>query len=207
MPATDTVQIYLATPHAFTLPDFAKTLANVLDNTPVACLRLGLASNDASELGRAADQLREICHARDVAIVIEDHYRLVKPHGLDGVHLTSGAQHIRDTRRELGTEAIIGAYCGNSRHNGMTAGEIGADYISFGPISDTALGDGTIAPVELFQWWSEMIEIPVVAEGNLTVETIAAIKDHIDFLTVGPEIWQADQGPVAALETLVNALQ
>ncbi|MEE9454113.1 MAG: thiamine phosphate synthase [Paracoccaceae bacterium] len=207
MPASDPVQIYLATPPAFTLSDFAGTLVDVLSKTPIACLRLGLASTDASELGRAADQLREICHARDVAIVIEDHYRLVKPHGLDGVHLTSGAQHIRDVRRELGADAIIGAYCGNSRHNGMTAGEIGADYISFGPISDNALGDGTIAPVELFQWWSEMIEIPVVAEGNLTPATIAAIKDHIDFLTVGPEIWNAAEGPVLALETLMNSLQ
>ena len=89
----------------------------------------------------------------------------------------------------------------------MTAAEIGTDYISFGPIGDSALGDGSVADNELFQWWSEMIEVPVVAEGNATPDAIASVKDHVDFLTVGAEVWNAKEGPVAALQAIISQLK
>lgn len=203
---TDTAQIYLATPKAFEPAEFAKELAKVLDAVPVMCVRISLASTDERDLGQAADQLREVCHARDVAIVIDDHYRMVKTHGLDGVHFTNGSQNVREARKELGADAIIGAYCGESRHTGMTAAEIGADYVAFGPISPSALGDGSVADAGLFAWWSEMIEVPVVAEGNATVEALENVKDHIDFLTVGDEIWAANEGAIVALTSIVANL-
>ena len=206
MSNADHAQIYLATPAAFELSEFNTQLAELLDEYPVVCVRIALKSDDPVELGRAADLLRETCHARDVAIVIDNHYRMVKRHGLDGVHLTDGAKHVRDARKELGDDAIVGAYCGDSRHNGMTAAEIGTDYISFGPLSDDGtLGDGTVAGAELFQWWSEMIEVPVIAEGAVTPETLTAIKDHIDFVTLGNEVWSA-QEPMVNMEKFMNLL-
>lgn len=202
MPEIDSAQIYLATPQAFDLAEFSASLAEVLDAIPVACLRISMATKDEGTLSKAADTLREICHARDVAIVIDDHYRMVKTHGVDGVHLTDGARHVRDARAELGQDAIVGAFCGTEKHQGMTAGEIGTDYISFGPIGDSALGDGSVAGADLFQWWSEMIEIPVIAEGSISAENLLSIKDHIDFLTLGTEIWAAPEGPVVALKKM-----
>jgi len=216
MSEPDSAQIYLTTPQSFDLQEFAPQLEAVLKAVPVICVRISLTTTDERELSQAADRLREICHASDVAIVIDDHYRMVKiddhyrmvkTHGLDGVHLTSSSRHVREARTELGNDAIVGAYCGNSKHAGMTAAEIGTDYISFGPIGDSALGDGSVADAELFQWWSEMIEIPVVAEGNATSEAITAVKDHIDFLCVGSEIWSAPEGAVAALQAIIAKLQ
>ena len=164
-----------------------------------------MASNDQKQLARAADFLREICHAKDVAIVIDDHFRMVETHGLDGVHLSDGSRSIREARKLLGADAIIGAYCGG-RHAGMTAAEIGVDYVSFGPLKDDgALGGGEIAASDLFQWWSEMIEVPVVAEGGTDAESITAIKDSTDFICVGDEIWQSDD-PHAALKELLKLL-
>ena len=207
MSEPDSAQIYLTTPQSFDLQEFAPQLKAVLAAVPVICVRISLTTTDERELSQAADRLRQICHASDVAIVIDDHYRMVKTHGLDGVHLTSSSRHVREARTELGNDAIVGAYCGNSKHAGMTAAEIGTDYISFGPIGDSALGDGSVADAELFQWWSEMIEIPVVAEGNATSEAITAVKDHIDFLCVGSEIWSAPEGAVAALQAIIAKLQ
>ena len=206
MSETDSAQLYLTTPQSFDLAEFAPKLEKVLDAVPVICVRISLSTTDERELSQAADRLREICHARDIAVVIDDHYRMVKTHGLDGVHLNSSSRHVRDARDELGKDAIVGAYCGTSKHAGMTAAEIGTDYISFGPITSSVLGDGAVADAELFQWWSEMIEVPVVAEGGLTDEAIAAVKDHIDFLTVGAEIWSAEEGPVAALQAITAKL-
>ena len=203
--ALDRPQIYLITPAAFDVDTFPAQLSAVLDAHEIACVRLALATKDEETLGRAADACREVCHARDVAIVIDSHVALAERHGLDGVHLTDGARTIRKVRKTLGDDAIVGTYCGASRHDGMTAGEIGADYIAFGPVGDTDLGDGTKAEKELFAWWSEMIEVPVVAEGALTVDIVRDLTSVTDFFAVGEEIWTTDD-PVAALGAMIAVM-
>lgn len=198
-------QIYLITPADFELSTFSADLARVLDAHPVACVRLAMASHDEDRLCRASDALREVTIARDVALVIDRHIMLVERLGLDGVHLTDGARSMRKARTELGPDAIVGAHCAASRHDGMTAGEAGADYISFGPVGDTPLGDGTVAERDLFEWWSMMIEVPVVAEGALDTDLVTALAPVTDFFGIGDEIWQGDD-PVAALKALTAPL-
>lgn len=201
----DIPQIYLVTPPNFELTDFGAQLAAVLDAYPIACLRLSLASRDEDDLSRAADHLREIVHARDIPLVISEHIKLVERLGLDGVHLLDGSRSVRKTRSDLGGDAIIGCFCANSRHDGMNAGEMGADYISFGPVGATSLGDGSRAEDDVFAWWSQMIELPVVAEGALTFADIERLAPITDFFSIGEEIWRKDD-PVAALKTLLSPL-
>ncbi len=199
-------QIYLITPPDFELSSFCPQLQGVLSAHDIACVRLALAGRDEDRICRAADACREITHAHDVALVIDTHLMLVDRLGLDGVHLSDGARSVRKARKELGDDAIVGAFCSQSRHEGLTAGEAGADYISFGPAGVSALGDGAQAAPELFQWWSEMIELPVVAEGALDRDTLRQLAPMTDFFGVGDEIWRKDD-PAAALSELLSALK
>lgn len=194
----DLPQLYLITPPDPVLDSFPALLNRVLDAAPVACLRLSMATADEDRIARMADALRQIAHDRDIALVIDRHAMLVERLGLDGVHLPDGSRAVAKLRKSLGEDAIIGTYCGDSRHDGMTAGEMGADYVSFGPVGATTLGTGTQAQLELFQWWSEMIEVPVVAEGALSADSVRALAPIADFLAFGDEIWSADD-PAAAL--------
>lgn len=205
MADADRPQIYLITPPAFDLAPFAERLKSLLDAHDIACIRLSLAAKDEDALSRAADALREVAHARDVAIVVENHVLLADRLGLDGVHLTDTRKNIRKLREEMGADAIIGAYCGVTRHDGMNAAEAGADYVSFGPIGTSALGDGTQVDFELFEWWSAMIEVPVVAEGALTVELVEKFGPVTDFFGIGTEIWAAEDAS-AALKALLQPL-
>lgn len=205
MSQTERPQTYLITPPEFDLDTFPDRLAAVLDGAEVACLRLALATRDEDRLARASDALREVAHARDVALVIESHLMLVARHGLDGVHLTDGARTVRHARKELGADAIVGAFCRASRHDGMTAGEAGADYVAFGPIGPSPLGDGKLADYDLFDFWSEAIEVPVVAEGALTEALVARFAPVTDFFAIGEEIWRHDD-PLKALKALLAPL-
>ena len=196
----DAPQLYLMTPAGAQASALGPMLAEVMDRVAPACLRIrGGAEED--ELGRLADMAREIAHARDVAVVIDDHVKLALRHGLDGVHLNDGAKAVRYARKELGDDAIVGAFCGTSRHEGMNAAEAGADYVAFGPVSDSALYRGDPVELELFQWWSEMIEVPVVAEGAITRELITQLTPITDFIALGPEIW-TQEDPAATLALL-----
>ncbi|MFC6638082.1 thiamine phosphate synthase [Sulfitobacter sp. JBTF-M27] len=198
-------QIYLITPPEIELSSFSNDLASVLDAHEVACVRLALATKDEDRLSRAGDALREITHARDVALVISDHLILAERLGLDGVHLSDGARTVRHARKELGEDAIVGCFCGTSRHDGMSAGEAGADYVSFGPVQAGALGDGSFAELDLFQWWSEVIEVPIVAEGGLDEVMIRTLTPFTDFFGISEEIWAQDD-PKSALEKMINAM-
>lgn len=198
MSDAETTQVYLITPSDAELSFYSSTLAAVMDAHPTACVRLGLASEDESTISRHADQMREIAHARDVSAVITTHFRIVDALGLDGVHRVDAAKSLRDIRDELGEDAIIGSHCGTSRHAGMTAGEVGADYVAFGPVSQTALGDGDIAEFETFEWWSQMVELPVIAEGNVTLDIAKTLAPVADFIALGAELWSADD-PVEML--------
>lgn len=201
----DHPQIYLITPGAFELSTYPDQLSRCLDSTEVACLRLSLTTKDEDEIARAADALRPIAHERDIALVIDSHMLLVERLGLDGVHLTDGARSVKKLRKELGEDAIIGSYCHNSRHDGMNAGELGADYVSFGPAGISPLGDGRQAEQDLFEWWSMMIEVPVVAEGHLNAELIKALAPHTDFFGLGDEIWLAED-PAKTLGTFAKIM-
>ena len=201
----DRPQITLITPPAIDLETFPDRLAAVLDSTEIACVRLALAGKDEDMIQRAADACRLVSHARDVAIVIENHMLMVQRLGLDGVHLTDGARQVRYVRKELGSDAIVGAFCGVTRHEGMNAGEAGADYVAFGPIGTTPLGTGEQVEFDLFEWWSQVIEVPVIAEGALTRELIAKFGPVTDFFGIGEEIWTAED-PVQALKDLIAPL-
>lgn len=205
MAADDRPQITLITPPQLSLDTFPDPLSRVLDHTDIACLRLSLATNDEDTIARAADALRLIAHARDIPIVIDRHVMLVERHGLDGVHLMDGARSVRKVRADLGSDAIIGTFCGQTRHEGLSAGEAGADYVSFGPVGASTLGDGKVAELDLFEWWSEIVEVPVIAEGHLTAVLVASFAPHTDFFAIGDEIWGQDD-PVAALTTLLKPL-
>lgn len=193
---TDMPQLYLVTPPEIDA-SFEARLASVLDAHDVACLRLDLATRDEDRILRAADLCRDVAHRFDVPLIITDHAALVEQLGLDGVHL-SDARPLRKLRTDWGPDPIIGASCGISRHDGMNAGEAGADYIAFGPCGPVS---GERAEPELFEWWSQMIELPCVAEGALDLATIETLKEATDFIALGEEIWSHDE-PAIALAAL-----
>jgi thiamine-phosphate pyrophosphorylase len=199
-------RLYLISPPAFA-PGLPDRIAALLDGAEIACVRLALATSAEDDVARAADALRPVCHARDVPLVVADHFRLVPRLGLDGVHLTDGARQVRAVRKALGPDAIVGAFARASRHDGLTAAEIGADYVSFGPVGASGLGDGSTAPPDLFAWWSEMIEVSVVAEGGLTPDLAAALAPIADFLALGDELWSRPDGESAAFADFADRLR
>jgi thiamine-phosphate pyrophosphorylase len=205
MASADRPQITLITPPALDLELFPDRLAAVLDAVPIACLRLSLVSRDEDAILRAADACRQIAYQRDVAVVIESHLLMVRRLGLDGVHLADGARSVRAARKELGADAIVGAFCGTTRHEGISAGEAGADYAAFGPVGQSALGKGEVAAFDLFEWWSEMIEVPCIAEGGLSRDLVETLAPVTDFFAVGEEVWKHDDAS-AALRALMAPL-
>jgi thiamine-phosphate pyrophosphorylase len=200
----NTPRLYLITPPRFELSRLVALVRAAVAHIRIACVRLDAPGAAEADLRTAADALRPICLDADVALVIAEHFRLVAPLGLDGAHVPARA-NLRDVRAAIGKDQILGVDCGTSRHAGLTAAEAGADYVAFRPVAEIGgLGDGAFAPLELFQWWAEMIEIPVVAEGGVNPALAAELAPYADFIAPHLEIWDADD-IVAALKAFPGA--
>lgn len=198
--------IYLVTPEDAAPDALLGPLEAALATGLVACLRLSLASSEEEAWRRAAESLRAVTDAHDVAFVVRDHFRLAVALGLDGVHLSDTRTPVRTARKELGEDRIVGAFAGSSRHQGMVVAEAGADYVSFGPVGNAgALGDGNRAGADVFAWWAEMIETPVVAEGGVTLAEATALKGSVDFVVPETGIWR-EADIAAAVRRYAEAL-
>jgi thiamine-phosphate pyrophosphorylase len=199
--ATDRCRLYLITPPALDPVQFRDTLASVLDAGDVACVQLRLKDVDDDAIRRAADILRPVTQQRDVAFIMNDRPDLADQTGCDGVHVGQEDASYDEARRILGPDAIIGVTCHQSRDLSMTAAEAGADYVAFGAFYPS----GTKSPKhranpEILTWWSELMEIPCVAIGGITVENAPPlIEAGADFLSVVAGVWSYPEGPAAAV--------
>ncbi|CAO3400046.1 thiamine phosphate synthase [Azospirillum palustre] len=202
-------RLYLVTPPALEPAAFAPILAEALDAGDVACVQLRLKDCSEDDIRRACDVLRPIVQERDVAFILNDHPRLAREAGCDGVHVGQTDTPYRDARKIMGNDAIVGVTCHDSRHLAMIAGEEGADYVAFGAFFPTATKTAEYkAEPDLLSWWSELMEVPCVAIGGITAENCAPlVAAGADFLAVVNAVWGHPQGPGAGVRALNAAIE
>lgn len=135
----------------------------------------------------AARALVEMAQAKGAAALIETDARLARSLRADGVHVPvsdAGAAAYAETRSAAAHGALVGLDAGRSRHDAMTAGEAGADYVGFG-IPDFVKDRETAAGrrLDLVSWWAEIFEVPCVAfdvaDGAEAADLAAAGADFI----------------------------
>lgn len=158
----------------------------------------GLASLLASGLvaavtaARREERLATLCRDAGVALLAGE--------GSDGV-LVARAAEVGAIRRRLGTEAIIGAAVGLSRHAAMTAGENGADWVLFGePARAVAAAQAMAA------WWAPLFVLPCAVTGPISAAEVPEIaRAGADFVALPKPVWTAADacaGIVAAVRAL-----
>ena len=203
MTPADGCRLYLITPPHLDAAAFASPLAAALDAGDVACVQLRLKDAADDDIRRAADVLRPLVQDRGVAFLLNDRPDLAKAVGADGVHIGQDDGPYREARRIVGDQAIVGVTCHNSRHLAMEAAEAGADYVGVGAFFPTTTKEARFrAEVEFVQWWSEIMTVPLVAIGGITVDNCPPlIEAGADFLAVSAGVWSHADGPAAAVIT------
>ena len=188
MPPVEPCRLYLVTPKAFEPAAFADQLAAALDAGDIACVRLDLDADDAG-IRHASEHLVPVCQAQDAAFLLAGRPHLVADTGADGTHVDGPIDGLRES---LPGDSILGAGCGLSRHDALVAGDLEADYISFGPAGPEA--------ESIVGWWNQMVVVPSVMEGVEDIEAAArAIEAGADFLALGGTVWDHEGGPARAI--------
>lgn len=199
---SDRCRLYLITPPAFEPKSFADLLRQALDAGDVACLQLRLKNVSDDDIRRAAEVLMPIAQARNAAFIINDRPDLAAELHADGVHIGQDDATYAQARAAVGPNAIVGVTCHDSRHLAIAAAEAGADYVAFGAFFPTATKDArTHADVELIHWWAELMVVPQVAIGGITVDNATPLVEAgADFIAVSSGVWAHSDGPAAAVK-------
>jgi thiamine-phosphate pyrophosphorylase len=182
-------------------------LKGALAGGDVASFQLRLKDMDDDHVRKAVDLLRPIVQGAGTAFILNDRPDLAAELGCDGVHVGQDDMPYAEARRITGPDAIVGVTCHDSRHLAMEAAEAGADYVAFGAFFPTATKEAkTSADPELLRWWSDLMVVPCVAIGGITIANAPALIDAgADFLAVSAGVWEHADGPEAAVRAF-NAL-
>jgi thiamine-phosphate pyrophosphorylase len=204
-----TSQLYLITPPSIAdHAAFARALDDALSAGSVPALQIRLKDVSLDEIRALTRLITPIAHRHGTAVLMNDHVDLVKELRLDGVHVGQSDTPYKEARKRLGTEAMIGVTCHNSRHLAMEAAEAGADYVAFGAFYPTATKTVEhMAELETLTIWQETMEVPCVAIGGITAANAAEVSAAgADFIAVSAAVWTHPDGPAAGVRALLAAL-
>jgi thiamine-phosphate pyrophosphorylase len=194
VPARERCRLYLVATPADP-PAFLADLLAALDGGDVASVELAMIHAAPEAVAAACKVLAPPVRERGVAFLVRDHPEIADAQKLDGVYLKRRRAEMAAVRARLGGDRIVGVYAGCSRHRAMEAGEMGADFVAFGPLFGLE-GHGT----RILAWWDALMVVPSVARGGIDLETAPrAVRAGADFLAVGQAVWRHPEGPREAV--------
>ncbi|HEX4303301.1 MAG TPA: thiamine phosphate synthase, partial [Rhizomicrobium sp.] len=199
-------RLYLATPAVDDPQALAKALPSLLAEADVAAVLLRLEPSDPRTLISRIKLLAPLIQDTGAALLLDGHVDLVARSGADGAHL-SGIAALEEALATLKPDRIAGVGDLATRHDAMTAGELGADYVLFGEPDEHGQRPSTAAIAERLQWWDELFELPSVGFSDALEEVSAFATAGADFILVGDFVWSAPEGPVRVLRVIAEAIR
>ena len=201
-------QIYLISPPKIILSEFILSLKNALSTNLVPVFQLRLKEYSQTDVAKIAKQIQKICKDYNCQLILNDYPNIALDLELDGVHLGKDDAKIAEVRKQVPDYFTIGASCYNSKHKAMQAGEDGANYLAFGAFFPTTTKKiEYYADVDLLQWATELLNLPIVAIGGINTNNCASlVANKADFLAVISFVWQHALGVKEALNQLHLAI-
>lgn len=145
-------------------------------------IQLRMKDSNREELISTGKRIKEECDKYNSLFILDDHVELVNEIGANGVHLGKEDMLIKEARKILGKDKIIGGTANNFEDIVKHFND-GADYIGLGPLRYTNTKK-KLSPVLGFEGYRNIIEkcktqgidIPIYAIGGIRIEDIEELK-------------------------------
>lgn len=198
--------LYLATPVVDDPAPIAASLAEVLAGADVAAVLLRLKETDQRTMISRIKAIAPAVQARGAALLLDGHVELVARAGADGAHLGNLAA-LEDALPSLKPDRIAGVGGLATRHDSMTAGELGADYVLFGEPDGNGQRPSSEAIAERLDWWAELFEPPCIGFAASRDEAYEFARAGADFVLVGDFVWTDPRGAAIALADVERTIK
>ena len=194
--------------------DRNQTRGRDLGSVVETCLAAGLPAVQVREKDLSASALADLCrrlrastHAAGALLVINDRVDVALAVGADGVQRTAVSLTIPEIREITAKRLRIGASV-HSLAEAEEAEQLGADWITFGPVFDTPSKRAYGAPqgLDRLRAVATAVRVPVVAIGGITPERVRAVRAAgAAGVAVISAILAADE-PAAVTQAFLEAL-
>jgi thiamine-phosphate pyrophosphorylase len=198
VPARPAPRLYLTTPLVDDPASLVGALPALLAAADVAAMLVRLKETDQRTMISRVKALAPIVQNAGAALLLDGHVELVARGGADGAHLT-GTAALEEAMPSLKPDRIAGVGGLTTRHDSMSAGEMGADYVLFGEPDAAGQRPSMQAIAERLDWWAELFEPPCVGFATSSAEAFEFAAAGADFVLVGDFIWADPRGAKAAL--------
>jgi thiamine-phosphate pyrophosphorylase len=140
-----------------------------------------------------AIRLRRLTKDYDATFIINDFPDIAMCTGADGVHLGQDDLPLKEARKIMGRDRIIGIST-HSLEQASEAERDGADYIGFGPVFATLTKDaGRPKGIAMLREIRKQVNIPIVAIGGISLENISSVlQTGVDAVAVASAILRGD---------------
>ncbi len=145
------------------------------------------------EIYEESIRLRRLTKEFNAVFIVNDYADIALAVDADGVHLGQDDLPIREARKIMGRDKIIGIST-HSLEQAIDAEGEGADYIGFGPVFHTITKDaGVPKGTEMLHEIKRQVHIPVVAIGGINLENIRSVLETgVDAVAVASAILKGD---------------
>jgi thiamine-phosphate pyrophosphorylase len=204
-------RLYLATPEVDDPSPLVSSLPDLLAGADIAAVLLRLKMTDQRSMISRAKALAPPIQNAGAALLLDGRdlnhqFELVARAGADGAHV-SGLAALEEALPSLKPDRIAGVGGLATRHDSMTAGEKGADYVLFGEPDANGERPSMEAVAERLDWWAELFEPPCIAYAASREEAHAFVLAGADFILVGDAVWADSRGAAAALADFGQAIR
>src|SRR5216684_3927318 len=206
VPPRPVPRLYLATPDMDDPSSLTASLPGLLAEADVAAVLVRLKPTDQRTMISRVKALAPATQEKGAALLLDGHVELVARAGGDGAHLT-GIEALKEALPTLKPDRIAGVGGLTTRHDSMTAGEAGADYVLFGEPDARGQRPSIEAIAERLQWWAELFEPPCVGFAVSRDEATEFAAAGADFILVGDFIWADPRGAETALIEVEQAIR
>ena len=139
------------------------------------CVQLREKALDDAEFLEEAFRVRDLCRAAGVPFFVNDNVGVALAVGADGVHVGQDDLPVREVRRLVGQDMLIGVSA-HTVDEALEAVADGADCLGVGAMFATPTKpDADVVSVETLREICAAVDVPVVAIGGLTCENIGTL--------------------------------
>ena len=137
-------------------------------------------------------------HRYGAKLIVNDDVVLAVACGADGVHLGSTDGSIRDARRLLPPDTIIGASCYNDLALAQQAIKDGASYVAFGACFDSPTKPAArrVSAKELAAFRTVLgPSVPICGIGGITLDNVDTLAGNVDAVALISELFGTPDTP------------
>lgn len=156
--------------------EFFQQLEDALEGG-ITILQLREKNMEEDEFVRYAVEVKKLCDIYGVPLIINDNLNVALKAGADGVHVGAGDMPVKEIRKIVPGNFIIGATA-KTLEQARRAYQDGADYLGVGAVFPSSTKPDAIpVTMEILRTISREVPIPVAAIGGIDISNIEKLRN------------------------------